>query len=232
MRATEGMKPLSPGPKYGLLVAAGRGSRFGGYKQFAPLLGRPVFIHSAQTFSSSMLIVGFVVVAPPRRIREVRRMLRAYSIRKVLGVVAGGEERTESVRRGLAGLPEHGWVAVHDAARPLINTTMLTRGFQACRSTGAATLGYPVSDTLKLVRGNRVVRTIDRRQLIAVQTPQFFDLGLLRRAHAAARRAHSSATDDCALVERLGVKPAWIPGPLTNLKVTTREDLSVIQSLM
>jgi 2-C-methyl-D-erythritol 4-phosphate cytidylyltransferase len=109
---------------------------------------------------------------------------------------------------------------------------MLAHGFLACRTSGAATFGFPVSDTLKLVRGRQVVRTVGREHLIAVQTPQFFNLELLRRAHASARAAHVSATDDCALVERLGVKPVWIPGPRTNLKVTTREDLTVIQALM
>ncbi len=226
------MRQLSPGPRYGLLVAAGRGMRYGAYKQFVPLLGRPVFIHSAQVFDNSRLIVGFVVVAPPRRIPDVRRMLAAHRIRKVIDVVTGGIERTESVRRGLDALPEKGWVAVHDAARPLINSRMLARGFLACRSSGAATFGFPVSDTIKLVRGRQIVRTIDRERLVAVQTPQFFNLDLLRRAHASARRTRLSATDDCALVERLGVKPVWIPGPRTNLKVTTPEDMRVIQALM
>jgi 2-C-methyl-D-erythritol 4-phosphate cytidylyltransferase len=218
--------------RYGLLVAAGRGVRYGAYKQFVPLLGRPVFIHSAQAFDRCRIIVGFVVVAPPNKIHEVRRMLLAHRVRRVINVVAGGMERTESVRRGLAALPEHGWVAVHDAARPLINSKMLAHGFLACRTSGAATFGFPVSDTIKLVRGRRIVRTVDRARLIAVQTPQFFNLELLRRAHASAHRARLSATDDCALVERLGVRPVWIPGPRTNLKVTTHEDMRVIQALM
>jgi 2-C-methyl-D-erythritol 4-phosphate cytidylyltransferase len=109
---------------------------------------------------------------------------------------------------------------------------MLAHGFLACRTSGAATFGFAVSDTIKLVRGRRIVRTVDRERLIAVQTPQFFNLELLRRAHTSAQRARLSATDDCALVERLGVKPVWIPGPRTNLKVTTHEDMRVIQALM
>jgi len=226
------MRRLGPGLRYGLLVAAGRGMRYGAYKQFVPLLGRPVFIHGAQVFDGSRLMVGFAVVVPPHRIHDVRRMLAAHHIRKAIDVVAGGAERTESVRRGLSALPENGWVAVHDAARPLINSRMLAHGFLACRKSGAASFGFPVSDTIKLVRGPRIIRTVNRERLIAVQTPQFFKIELLRRAHESARRARLSATDDCALVERLGVKPVWIPGPRTNLKVTTQEDMRVIQALM
>lgn len=217
--------------KFGLILAGGRGQRYGGYKQFAQLAGKPILIHSVRAFERCPQVVGFVVVAPPRRLAVVRHMLSIHGVRRLIAVVAGGKTRADSVQAGLAALPARGFVAVHDAARPIIHAGMLVKGFQLCRKRGAATYGYPVTDTLKQVSGRDVVATVDRRDLLAVQTPQFFSLDLLRRAHAAARRGRRRATDDCELVERLGVHPVWIPGPRTNIKLTTPDDLIVMQAL-
>jgi 2-C-methyl-D-erythritol 4-phosphate cytidylyltransferase len=229
--------PASPYPRvafapcYGLVLAGGQGQRYGGYKQFAQLAGRPILIHSIRAFERCRQIMGLVVVAPPRRLAVVRHMLSIHRVRRLLDVVAGGGTRADSVRAGLSVLPEQGFVAVHDAARPLIHAGMLVRGFRLCRKRGAATFGYPVTDTLKRISGRNVLATVDRRDLLAVQTPQFFSLDLLRRAHAAARRARLQVNDDCELVERLGVHPIWIPGPRTNIKLTTPDDLIVMQAL-
>ena len=217
---------------YGLIVAAGQGQRFGGYKQFVPLGGKPVLIHSIRAFERCPMIAGFVVVAPKRRMAVVRRMLRVHGVRKLLGVVPGGETRAGSVQAGLSVLPAHGFVAVHDAVRPFIHATMLTKGLRACKTRGAATYGYPVTDTLKQVAGSEVLSTVDRKGLLAVQTPQFFSIELLRRAHAGPLADRTRATDDCELVEWLGVHPVWIPGPRTNLKLTTPDDLEVMRALV
>ena len=178
------------------------------------------------------MISGFVVVGPPRRMALLRRILRDHHVRKLIDVVPGGETRAESVRAGLAKLPAQGFVAVHDAVRPLIHPGMLSKGLRACRRVGAATYGHPVTDTLKQIAGTEVISTVDRSRLLAVQTPQFFSLELLRRAHAAARRARIHVTDDCELVERLGIRPNWIPGPRTNIKLTTPEDMALIQAIL
>ncbi len=223
---------VPPTPCYGLILAGGRGRRFGGYKQFAQLAGKPVIIHSVKAFEQCPLIDGIVVVAPRRRLAAVRDMLYGHGVRKLLAIAPGGKTRADSVEAGLALLPEQGFVAVHDAARPLINAEMLVRGFRICRERGAGTYGHPITDTLKRVSGKNVLATVSREELVAVQTPQFFSLELLRRAHAEARRARPGATDDCELVERLGVHPVWIPGPRTNLKLTTPEDLNVMRALL
>jgi 2-C-methyl-D-erythritol 4-phosphate cytidylyltransferase len=215
-----------------LILAAGQGQRFGGYKQLVTLAGKPVLIHSIRAFERCPMISGFVVVAPARRMAVVRRMLRIHGTRKLIATVPGGETRADSVRAGLAVLPKHGFVAVHDAVRPLINPGMLTKGLRYCRKHGAVTYGYPITDTVKRVNGKEVLSTIDRSELLAVQTPQFFSLGLLRRAHTEAGRARAKSTDDCELVEHLGVHPVWIPGPSTNLKLTTPDDLNVIRALL
>jgi 2-C-methyl-D-erythritol 4-phosphate cytidylyltransferase len=109
---------------------------------------------------------------------------------------------------------------------------MLDRGFAACRRYEAVTFGHPVTDTLKSVQGDTITGTVERKSLIAVQTPQFFRLAVLRRAYARAGDSRIQASDDCAMVERLGIKPHWLSGPRTNLKITTRDELALCEALL
>ena len=220
------------GSRFGLIVAAGRGKRFGGPKQFARLGGRPALLYSVQTFDRSPLVSGLVVAANADKVDYVQQLLRRYRVKKLVAVVAGGVERHNSVAAGLEHLPAEGCVAIHDAARPFVTAAMLRQGFEACRRYGAATFGHPVTDTLKRVDGFGVIETVDRESLVAVQTPQFFNLNLLRRAYAEAEKAGVSPTDDCALVERLGIRPRWLSGPRTNLKITNPEDLRICEALL
>ncbi len=216
-------------PWFGLIAAAGKGSRFRGCKQLAPLLGRPVLYYSLAAFQRCTGVSRVVVVAPRTRLDAVRRLCQRYRLTKVAAIIPGGRERTDSVRFGLAALPESGLVAVHDAARPLLTTRMLELGFQACARYRAVTFGTAATDTLKLVQGKRIRETVNRANVILAQTPQFFDLALLREAHARNRKA---ATDDCALVERLGRKVFWIQSPTPNPKITTRADLILCAGLL
>jgi 2-C-methyl-D-erythritol 4-phosphate cytidylyltransferase len=225
-------RALSRSPKFGLIVAAGRGRRFGGLKQFARIKGKPALIHSIMVFERARAVSGFVVVTTKERVGYVRTLLRQQGVTKLLDVVAGGLRRMDSVAAGLTALPDDGCVAIHDAARPVISARMLEQGFRACRRYGAATFGHPVTDTLKCVHAGAITETVDRESLIAVQTPQFFHLSLLRRAYAKARNAGVEATDDCALVESLGIQPRWLEGPRTNLKITTPEDLALCEALL
>ena len=200
-------------------------------KQFAVLKGKPLWVHSAKAFERCPDITSYIIVTNRSRVAAVRREAERQVLGKLTTIVPGGAERSDSVANGLAVLPVKGLVAIHDAARPLLTPEMLNEGIRACRRFRAVTFGHPVTDTLKRAKGNRISATVDRAGLIAVQTPQFFDLALLRRAYDSARDAGIKATDDCALVERLGVKPAWLPGPRTNIKVTLPEDLRVCAAL-
>ena len=220
------------GPGLGLVVAAGQGRRFGSPKQFATICGRPVLLYSLAAFNRCPDISSIVVVTSRDRVGAVQRLVRRRSLRKVSSVVAGGAERGDSVRHGLALLPDAGIVAVHDAARPLVTPAMISTGIVACRRHGPVTYGRTLSDTVKRVRGPAVIETLDRRELIAVETPQFFPVALLRQAHEAALRQGTTASDDCALVERLGVVVRWLPSPRANLKITTRPDLRICAALL
>jgi 2-C-methyl-D-erythritol 4-phosphate cytidylyltransferase len=194
-----------------IVVAGGRGERFGGQKQFAKLGGRTLAAHSVE---QSRSVADFVVVVVPE---------------DYLGdgegadlVVTGGATRSDSVRAGLAVCDDAQFIVVQDAARPLASTQLFEVVLAAVRAGAAAAIpGVTVSDTIKQVADGVVVNTPPRDQLVAVQTPQAFQAEILRRAHASA----GVATDDAGLVEALGESVVVVAGERTNIKVTNPEDL-------
>ena len=202
------------GTVWAIVVAAGTGDRFGGPKQFEILSGRRVLdwsLDAARACSD-----GVVAVLPPGRLDP--------------GAVAGGPTRSASVRAGLAAVPvEAEVILVHDAARPLAGHVLFLRVTEAVRAGADAAIPVvPVTDTVKRVEGDRVVETLDRRALVAVQTPQAFAAGALRRAHADA----PEATDDAAVVEAAGGRVVVVPGDRRNLKITDPDDLAVAAALI
>jgi 2-C-methyl-D-erythritol 4-phosphate cytidylyltransferase len=188
-----------------IVVAAGRGS--------LAALARPP-------------VERVVLVVAAARLTHGRALAAQAAVPAI--AVVGGARRQDSVRAGLAALGPCTWVAVHDAARPFADHTLLLRTLEAARATGAAVAAVPVQDTIKRVRDGRVVETLARAELWAVQTPQVFRGALLARAHEAAT---AEATDDAALVERLGVPVAVATGAYVNIKVTTPDDLVLARLL-
>ncbi|MDQ3575731.1 MAG: 2-C-methyl-D-erythritol 4-phosphate cytidylyltransferase, partial [Actinomycetota bacterium] len=205
---------------WGVVVAAGRSTRFGRPKQFERLGGRRLLEWSLTAARAAC--DGVVLVLPPG---SGGGQEPGADI-----VVEGAETRPGSVRRGLAGMPtEAEIVVVHDAARPLATAPLFAAAVQAVRSgADGAVAALPVNDTVKRVEGVTVVQTLDRRGLWAVQTPQAFRVGALRRAHA----GEPEATDDAALVERTGGRVVVVPGDVRNLKITRTGDLAVAELLL
>lgn len=198
---------------WAIVVAGGSGRRFGQLKQFAMLADRPVAHWSV---AACRPVATGVVLVVPAGSEEDQGDCGADT------VVAGGPTRSASVRCGLAAVPERADVIIiHDAARPLAPPTLFAAVADAAADTGAAICALPVRDTIKRVDGGLVTETLDRSALVAVQTPQAFGAGLLRRAHASG----AEATDDAALVERLGVPVRVVPGDAGNFKITTPADL-------
>jgi 2-C-methyl-D-erythritol 4-phosphate cytidylyltransferase len=198
---------------WAVVVAAGEGARFGGATQYEELGGRRVLDWSLEAARS--VAEGVVLVVPPARANQPE--LAADR------VVAGGPTRSASVRAGLAEVPATARiVVVHDAARPLASPALFRAVVDAVAAgADGAVPGVVVSDTVKEVRDGRVVATLDRTGLVAVQTPQAFAADSLRRAHGRG----ADATDDAALVEALGGRVLVVPGEPANLKLTEPSDL-------
>ncbi len=204
---------------WAIVVAAGEGRRFGQPKQFAVLGGRPVIEWSLE--ASRSVARGVVAVVP-------ESFVGSPGIGKGADrVMAGGSTRAASVRRGLAAVPENAdVVVVHDAARPLASRELFHAVVDAVAAgADGAIPGIAVADTVKRVRNGRVVETLDRSELVAVQTPQAFRAEALRRAHAES----PEATDDAGLLEALGLSVAVVPGEYHNLKLTSPEDLAIAE---
>lgn len=217
-----------------LVPAAGSGSRLGGPlpKPFVPIAGRPLLAHTLLRLEAVSSIEGIVVVVAPGLVDACRlRVIEPARLRKVLAVVEGGAERQTSVSAGLAALPS--WaevVLVHDGARPLVPPWLIEAVARAAAAEGAALAAVRPKDTVKMDDGGgRVQATLDRTRLWLAQTPQGFRVAWLREAHARAAAEGAGATDDAALVERLGRPVVLVPGSYRNLKVTTAEDLRVAE---
>jgi 2-C-methyl-D-erythritol 4-phosphate cytidylyltransferase len=199
---------------WAVVVAAGSGSRFGGPKQYEALAGRRVLDWALDVVRGA--VDGIVLVVGPERVDDPEPGADR--------VVAGGASRSASVRNGLALVPDTADVVlVHDAARPLATPALAEAVIAAVRDgADAAVPGVAVADTVKQVdEAGRVVATLDRAALVAVQTPQAFRAGALRAAHASA----AEATDDAALVESAGGMVVVVPGELENAKITEAADL-------
>jgi 2-C-methyl-D-erythritol 4-phosphate cytidylyltransferase len=218
-----------------LVPAAGSGTRIGGRqpKQYLVLGGAPLLVHTLRALARCPSIEGAVVAVPEDRIDATRSLLRRFRVPRVLAVVAGGEERQDSVQRGLEAVsPEAAWVVVHDAVRPMITPYLVERVLAAARIPGAATCGWPVRETVKLVKDSFVDQTLPRDGLWLTQTPQAFRRELLREAHDKAAREGFRGTDDAMLVERLGGRVAMVEGLAQNIKITTKEDLKTVRTLL
>jgi 2-C-methyl-D-erythritol 4-phosphate cytidylyltransferase len=220
------------GETWAILVAAGSGDRLGGDrpKAFVGLAGRPLLAESLERLDASDWIDSIVVVAPPGWEEPVILLAEELVASKVSAVVTGGATRAESVRIGLAEVPEDVLVVVvHDAARPLVDEAVVERVVLALGDEwdGAVPV-MPVLDTLKRADGDAVVETIDRTGLVAAQTPQAFVAGTLRRALAA-----GGAESDCAgSVERAGGRVRVVPGDARLVKVTSDADLALVEALL
>ena len=215
-----------------VLVAAGSASRMGGIdKVMAPLGGEPMIARTVRAFQECDAVSEIVIVTREDLILPIRELTK--SCEKVKAVVAGGKSRQESVGKGLNALSKDvKLAAVHDGARPLITWQLIDCCIRAASTYGAAAPAIPVKDTIKTVEGGIVVNTPDRSKLNAVQTPQVFDIDMLKGALLKAYQDGAEVTDDCSAVERLGMKVKIVEGDEKNLKVTTPMDLKIAEMLL
>jgi 2-C-methyl-D-erythritol 4-phosphate cytidylyltransferase len=216
-----------------VIVAAGSGTRVGGPepKQFRWVAGKPMLLHSVQTFVERADVIAVVCVLPRRYAGDPPPWLFQADLDRLL-ISVGGRTRTDSVFHGLEDLPDEAQIVlVHDAARPLVGHSTIDRVVAAARAGHAATAALPVVDTLKEVADEgRVTRTLARGHLWRAQTPQGFPREVILRAHSEARRRGDAATDDAELCERLGYEVVVVRGSERAMKVTDEEDFGRVEA--
>jgi 2-C-methyl-D-erythritol 4-phosphate cytidylyltransferase len=219
-----------------IIAAAGAGSRMASDrpKQFLQLAGTPIIFHTLKPFELCDSIQEVIVVLPAEESAAFLAEAGKHGLRKLARVVPGGATRADSVKRGLAAVraATAEIVAVHDGVRPFVTVEEISSTVEAAREHGAAILVTPVTDTIKLVEGGAVMRTLERRDLRQALTPQCFRYELLRRAYEQVDVNDPSLTDESVLVERLGEKVAIVEGSRRNIKITTPHDLLIAETLL
>jgi len=214
-----------------VIVAAGTASRMGGIdKVMAPIQGQPMIRRTVEQFQNCDAIREIVIVTRTDLVDTVWQLCEDFD--KVKAVAIGGNSRQESVAAGIEMMSKDvQLVAIHDGARPLITVEVIDRTVRAANTYGAAAPAVAVKDTVKVVDGGIVKNTPDRSTLRAIQTPQVFDLDLLKGALQKANEDGAQVTDDCSAVERIGFSVKIVEGDERNIKVTTPMDLTVANML-
>lgn len=215
-RYTSGMLSL-------ILLAGGTGSRFGGEtpKQFLNLAGKSLALHSFHTLTMAPFVTEVIIVCPPSH----RHLFETHL---PIHFASPGARRQDSVQNGLA-FASGKWVAIHDGARPLVSLEAFEELYQAAKKEGAASLGMPVTSTIKERQEGRL-KTLDRSHLWEIQTPQIMGREELLKGYRELNGAE--VTDDLSVLERMGHAPALIEGGAENLKVTRPIDLAVVETIL
>src|SRR6476619_7993403 len=215
-----------------IIVAAGSSKRVGFDKLFSKLGDRSVLEHALAAFEEAESVSEIIIVC--RDPKLVQDAINRAGGRKVRAMVRGGERRQDSVQAGLKELAENSeFVAVHDAARPLITPREIERVFSAARKHGAAVLAAPSTDTLKFADANQVVSgSIDRQNVFAMQTPQIFRRQLLVDAYQRVAEDSVTITDEVSAIEHAGGKIAIVAAADSNLKITYAGDLPVAEFIL
>jgi 2-C-methyl-D-erythritol 4-phosphate cytidylyltransferase len=217
-----------------LIAAAGRGRRMGAErpKVFLPLHGVPLLAHTLRRFEDCPSISEILPLVPEEEVRFCAGLVRESGFRKIPRVLAGGPERQDSVSIGLKAVSVADFVLVHDGARPFVSRALIEGLLREAERWGAVGAALPVADTLKEVSPEgEILQTLDRSRYWVMQTPQCFRYDLIARAHTQAREEGFSATDDAALVERMGVPVRVFPGSRLNIKIATPEDMILAEAL-
>ena len=217
-----------------IIVAAGDSRRMGFDKLFAAIAGKPVIAHTIRAFERASSVDGIIVVAREDRHDEIKTIVRDENFKKVKSIIPGGKRRQDSVRAGLDHLESViRYIAVHDAARPLVTPQQIDRVFERCRIHGAAALAEPINDTLKRADADLLVtEPVDRHQVYAMQTPQIFERQLIAEAYRAVYTKNVSVTDEVSAVERLGRKVALVLTDDFNFKITYPRDLPLAEFVL
>jgi len=215
-----------------IVLAAGRGERLKSKvpKLLAKIGSKPVIIHTLEALSRNPSIKDIILVANAKNLREMTAWVKRYHIRKISSVVEGGARRQDSLGSGLKAVDNRtDLVLIHDAARPFIDKNLIDSVINIAKKSGAAITGVPVKGTIKKACGKVVDKTIERKNLWEIQTPQVFKKDLILKAYK--KFGKIDVTDDAMLVEKLGGKVNIVEGSYSNIKITTPEDLVLAEAI-
>lgn len=219
-----------------IIVAAGKGERFGAQEKkiFAKIDGRPMFLRTLEHFINREDVCQTILVISPDDIDQVKEKYGANLGFMGVTLVEGGAERHDSVAHGLAALADDvAYVAIHDAARPCVSVAMIDAVFEEATKSGAAILAAPLHGTIKRGSDAGVIEeTIPRENLWEAQTPQVFKKSILCEASEKRGEIEGPITDDAQLVEVAGHPVALVPSDCTNLKITTKGDVTLANSIL
>ncbi|GHU83012.1 2-C-methyl-D-erythritol 4-phosphate cytidylyltransferase [Bacteroidia bacterium] len=218
--------------QYVLIVAGGKGLRMGNElpKQFIPLEGRPILMHTLERFNQWDASADLLLVLPREHRSYWEMLCRELNCTIPHRIADGGETRFQSVQNGLALMDEPGLVAVHDGVRPFVSAEVITACFEEAEQNGAAIPVVPMIDSIREQYAEGKSRPVDRRRYLAVQTPQVFRSSLIKEAY---RQPYTPAfTDDASVVEALGVEIHTVAGNRENIKITDPLDLLMAEALL
>jgi len=220
-----------PMEMYALIVAGGSGSRMGTRipKQFIGIAGRPILMHTVERFRSFSASVKIIIVLPPNQIDYWKSLCRDHAFEIPHSVAAGGTTRFQSVKAGLELVGPDGIVAIHDGVRPLVSRETLQRCFEAAAESGNAIPVISPSDSLRILTAGGST-PVDRDNIKIIQTPQVFDIRLIRKAYQ--QEYNAAFTDDATVFEKEGGTIRLVAGNMENIKITTPEDLIICEALL
>lgn len=218
--------------KFVILVAGGKGLRFGGEvpKQFLPVKGRPVLVRTIDVFKKAFPEIHVVLVLSPSQQEYWKQLCKEYSFDVPLQIADGGETRFHSVKNGLSLIPDtHAIVGVHDGVRPLVSEDTIFRCYETAEKEGTAVPVIPVVETVRKLEEDGKSKTVDRNLYRLVQTPQTFQVEILKKAYG--QPYESFFTDDASVVEKMNVPVVLVEGNRENIKITTPSDLLFAENL-
>lgn len=226
----------------GIILAAGSGTRMGNTskpKQFLLIYNKPLIVHTIEAFEMNDKIDYLLIVTNKEYIDEVKVYTKQFDLSKVKYVVEGGSSRQESVYKAIMFLKDINVnkddnIIIHDAARPLINQSIINENIEACTAFGAVDTVIPSSDTIIKSIDKETIKEIEKRsELYQGQTPQSFKFETILAAHEYAKKTgNNETTDDCRLVLNIGKEVHLVNGSKMNFKITTFDDLMILKALL
>src|SRR3989338_1590509 len=222
---------------FAIIVAAGKSKRMNNdvNKIFLPLLGKPVIYYSIKEFQDCSCIDEITIAAQKNDIKKIEEIKKQFNFYKIKDIIEGGNERQDSVYNGLKSLinaKNEDVIVVHNGSNPLVKEGEIVECIESAKKYGAAVVGFPLKDTIKKIDDEFVEKTIDRKDVYQIQTPQAIKYGIFLEAFKNAKIKNLRMTDDVSLVEAIGRKVRIVPCSHENIKITTKDDLDIAEAIM